>query len=374
MKTRIMVDLLGFTGARGGTETYVREVVSRLPSHLRRVEFIALTGRVGGEAVREFFPGSIHSVGFVGSGKASWALGELVAAERSARRVGADLLWTPQNFGPVVRGLPRVATIHDVIYHEVAAIARPDAARFVTAWLMERSARSADEVITVSATAREAIVSQMGIAASKVHVVRNGFTPPRRSDDTGAALQSLGIDDTRPIVLSVGNRMPHKNMDGLLRALAEIDPARRPLAVLAGGGERDPLRPLVASAGLGGDVVLPGWVTDDQLEALYDRAALYVCPSLTEGFGLPVVDALARGVPVLANDISVLREVGGPVTSYADATASKEFASAISRCLATAPDEGAAERKSWASAFTWEAAAEGTAEVLESAIGTPRVG
>ena len=120
-------------------------------------------------------------------------------------------------------------------------------------------------------------------------------------------------------------------------------------------------------------MVLPGWVSDAQLEALFQVADLYACPSLVEGFGLPVVDALRRAVPVLANDVPVLREVGGTAARYADATDATAFGAAIRAVLADPPDAATREAaREWASRFTWDDAADGVATVLDRALGEPR--
>jgi len=370
---RILVDLLGYTGERGGTETYARELLARLPDRMPGATFVGLTGRAGAARVRAFFPGDVVTVRWVGAGAAAWAAGEILAAERSARRARADLLWTPANFGPVVRGMRRVATIHDVIYHEVPGDVRERAFRSVTSWLMRRSARTADAVIAVSQATASGIRDRLGVSGHRIRVVPNGSADPHGIDDPWGALSPLGLAPGRPLLLSTGNRMPHKNFAGLLRALATIDPARRPLAVLPGAHGHDPLAPLVASLGLQHDVALPGWVSRAQLDALFAVASVYACPSLAEGFGLPVVDALRHGIPVVAHDIPVLREVGGDAARYADATDPASFGAAISAGLAEPDDPSArAARVAHASRFTWDAAADGTAAVLaEFAGGRP---
>jgi glycosyltransferase involved in cell wall biosynthesis len=364
---RILVDLLGFTGSRGGTETYAREIASRLPPHLGEIELVGLTNTRGADLVGGFFPGEVRVVPWVGGDRVSWAAGEVLRADASARRASADLLWCPANFGPVVRGVARVVTIHDVIYHEVPGDARDRASRAVTSWLMTRSARTADRVLTVSQTAASSIVARLGVDHARVHVIHNGSSPPRPVSAPSVTLSH--VRDTRPVLLSSGNRMPHKNFEGLLRALATIDPGRRPLAVVTGGSDPDPLRDLAGRLGLSDDVLLPGWVDADELEALYRAADLYVCPSLVEGFGLPIVDAMLRGCPVLANDVAVLREVGGPHARYADATSPARFGAAILDSLGTPRSELETEAaRAWAGGFTWDAAAEATAAQLTEAI------
>lgn len=368
--TRILVDLLGFTGSRGGTETYARELLPRLPALMPDARFAALTGRAGADRVRAFFPGAVHVVPWVGADPASWAAGAVMSTDLFARRHRADLIWAPANFGPILRGVvPRVVTVHDAIYDEVPGGFADRLRRVVTSSLMARSARTADRVVTVSQAAATSIHRHLGVAADRIEVVHNGSSPPRPVPDPRAVLDLGPADPARPIVLSVGNRMPHKNFPALLDAVASIDSARRPLLVIAGSRLPDPLEPAVADRGLDEDVVLPGRVSDEQLEALFQIADLYVCPSLAEGFGLPVVDALRRDVPVVANDIPVLREVGGDAVTYADARDPRSFGAAILAALASPPDAATAARaEAYAKTFTWDAAAARTAAVLSDPV------
>ncbi|MFK4115523.1 glycosyltransferase family 4 protein [Microbacterium sp. NPDC006705] len=366
---RVLVDLLGFTGSRGGTETYVRELTPRLAERFPDVRFAALTGRVGADKVRAFFPGHVQSLAWIGADPATWALGAVAATEVVARRGRADLVWAPANFGPILRGTPRVVTVHDAIYDEVRGTLAQRAQRTVTSTLMRRSAQTADRVLTVSHAAAASIARNLRVPAERISVVHNGSADPRPVDDPWSALDTLRLPTDRPIALSVGNRMPHKNFVGLLEALATLAAEARPLTVIAGSRLPDPLADEVSRLGLDGDVLLPGWVSDDQLEALFQVSDLYVCPSLVEGFGLPVVDALRRGVPVLANDVPVLREVGGDAARYADATNPGQFGAAITRAVSDPGDaEARAAAQTWASRFTWDDAADATAAVLEATL------
>ncbi|GAA1926435.1 glycosyltransferase family 1 protein [Microbacterium aoyamense] len=366
MPPTILIDLLSYTGGRGGTETYARQISVRLPRFLPPgSRLVALTGRAGAESVRAFFPGDVVTVSWVGSGRTSWAAGELLAAERVRRRVGADVIWCPANFGPIGRRAPRVTTVHDVIYHSTG---RGFVAR-LTAWLMERTALGSRAAITGSEAARDDILRYIALDPERLTVIPHGTTDPRPPADPAAALREIGIDELdRPLVLSTGNRLPHKNFEGLLRAVARMPADRRPLTVIPGGGPEDPLIGLRKELGLDADVLLPGWVTSAQLEALYGAADLYVCTSLSEGFGLPVVDAMRRGCLMLANDIPVLREVGGDAARYADARDPSILAEAIESALADPMrDERRAEGLAWSSQFTWERSAERTASVLAGA-------
>lgn len=366
----LLVDLLGYTGSRGGTETYAREICLRLPDVMPSWRFFALTNHVGGPPVRRFFPGEVVTTRPPLSGSPlAWAVAEMTLADRVARRVSASVLWCPANFGPLHPSIPSVVTLHDMSYRTVRGQGLQRLFRSLTANFMEASARAATAVITGSATAQAEIVTQLGFPLRHVTVIHHGTSSPQPPDDPWSALSGLLAATNRTVMLSTGNRLPHKNFEGLLRALALIAPERRPLTIITGGGVDDPLSPLVSELKLSDDVVLLGWVTSGELEALYDIATLYACPSLNEGFGLPVIEAMRRGNCVVANDIPVLREVGGTAALYADAENASAFADAI---LSLIEDRASLESRrnaslAWAERFTWENAAGATAQVLRQA-------
>lgn len=369
MGRRVLVDLLGFTGARGGTETYARHIVRRLPDVMPGATFLAVTGRAGYDAVRSFFPGEVARVPWVGTGRVSWALGEILAVDVLARRLAADVIWTPANFGPILRGVRRVSTIHDVIYHLDRGSIATTSVGWATEWLMRRTARTATAVISGSHAAALEVSSRLGVPLDEIRVVPHGTSEPSPPADPWEQLAPIGVTGDRPIIMSSGNRLPHKNFEGLLAAVACIDPSIRPLTVITGGGSNDTLAPSVERLRLQSDVVLPGWVTPEQLEALYAVASLYVCPSLAEGFGLPVIDAMRRGCLVLAHDIPVLKEVGGESALYADATDPSAFGEAIVNALSMAGNDSQKRiGEAWAQQFTWERSAARTAAVIEHAL------
>lgn len=357
----LAIDLLGFNGRRGGTETYAREISTRLPDHLPGVDLVALAGEPGAALVRHFFPGEVRVVPRVGYSPSSWAAAELGKVERAARAAGADALWNPANFGPVVRGLPRVLTVHDVIYHELPG---KSVSRRVTGLLMKWTAAKADALIAISRATAAAASRALDIPESRFRVIPNGTAAPSAPPSTMPDLVA-GLPQGRSVVLSMGNRLPHKNFESLIAAVAMLPAERRPLTVIPGGQTPDPLAATVRELGVEDDVLLPGWVDSATLEALYARASAYVCPSLSEGFGLPVLDAFTRGCTVIANDVPALREVGGPFAHYTDASSAQALADAISQVIASPdPADRRAAAREWAARFTWEASAAATAAVL----------
>lgn len=367
---RLVVDLLYLTGRRGGTETYARELVTRLPALLPGVELVALTNTTGDAAVREWFPGRTRTLPVDGENRVLWAAAETFLVERAARREGAALLWCPANFGPRARRVPLAVTVHDVIAEDFPNPEVSPVTQQVTRWIIRRAARSATTVLTVSEDSALAIARALGVPGDRVVVAPNGHADPLEVTDPAGELAALGVPDDRPLVLSTGNRMPHKNFPTLVRSLAEMPKETRPLLAVTGSHGEDPLAPLVAELGLQDDVLLLGWVTRAQLEALYRRAEVYVCPSLVEGFGLPVVDAMARGCPVVASDVGALREVGGDAARYVDPTSPASIAAAVGELLADPAERARLTAAGLARAkeFTWDAAAAVTAGALGRAL------
>lgn len=368
-RPRLAVDLLYYTGKRGGTETYARQVLPRVATLWPELELIAVTGSAGHDAVTRWFPGPVRRVPLVGENRPAWALAETLAVAPFAARLGADLLWSPANFGPGGGRVPRVVTVHDVIAFDFPNPETSRVTQAVTTWIIRRAARGAVHLVTDSDASVDAVVRVLGVPRDRITATPlAGSTPSPTVDPAGVA--ALGVDLVRPLVLSTGNRMPHKNFAGLLRALATIPAEHRPQLVITGSHGPDPLRGLVSDLGLERDVRLLGWVSTAQLESLYQLAAVYACPSLSEGFGLPVLDAMARGCPVLANDIPVLREVGGPAARYADAAGPAVFGAALAG-LVTDTDARAALRSAGterAGTFSWDRTAEQTVQVLRDAM------
>lgn len=368
-RTRVAVDLLYYTGKRGGTETYIRQVLTRVARMAPDLEFVGLTNRAGRDAVAAWFPGSLRTVPISGHGRPVWAVAETVAVAPLAARMRADLLWCPANFGPGRGRVPRVVTVHDVIAFSHPNPQVSPVTRAVTSWIIRRAARGAEHLLTVSDDSADAIVRALGIPRERITPTPLAGGVPKEVADVDVQLAALGVPTDRPIVLSTGNRMPHKNFDGLLRAVATVPADRRPYVVVTGSHGPDPLRPLAAELGIEDDVRLLGWVTTNQLEALYATAAVYTCPSLVEGFGLPVLDAMSRGCPVVANDLPVLREVGGAAARYVDTEDPRAFGAVLAD-LAADSDERARMRdagRERAATFSWDRTAEGTLSVLRSA-------
>jgi glycosyltransferase involved in cell wall biosynthesis len=295
-----------------------------------------------------------------------------------ARRMGADLLHV-QYVAPPVRRLPVVAPIHDISFEELdGAFPR------TTEWRLKATVRwtahHAAAVVASSAYTRMRIIDRYRLAPERVHVALLGVharwrpMPDDESLPDRAALPRLAALPTT-FVLAVGNLHPRKN---LARLTLAVDRARRSGAgdlqlVIVGkrlwkAAELDAaIRKVDAQAW----THLPGYVTDDELRRLYGRATVVAYPSLYEGFGLPVLEAMACGAPVVASNTTSIPEVAGDAALLVEPLDVDAIAMAIAS-VATDEERRSAMRTASlarAATFTWERCAAETVVAYRSALG-----
>jgi glycosyltransferase involved in cell wall biosynthesis len=358
--TRILVDLLFYTGTRGGMESYVRNLYHELGAIGSGFEFVGYASRELAAMDTSWFPGEVVDSHVSGESRVTWARGELTAVPRAARGLRADLIHAPANIGPRRSPVPVVLTVHDLLpFRHPEWVPGPYAP--VLRALVRGAARSAARVLTVSHASGHDIERVLAVPSERIDVV-----PLAGGTHDGPA---VGVRSEH-LLLSVGNRMPHKNFTMLLEALAAIPGDERPRLVITGGSGADPLAPVVEHLGLTGRVDLLGWVPGDELERLYGEASCVVLPTLFEGFGLPVLEAMARGCPVICSDLPVLREIGGSAAVYVDPTSVTALAHSIRQLLADPAkrSELSALGRERAAEFTWAATARGTARSFQRAL------
>jgi glycosyltransferase involved in cell wall biosynthesis len=356
---KVGLDLLFLVpGETGGRETYARELVRGLAAERPDLELTALVNRETTGAGFWSEAARVVEVGSSGVGRGSWALGELWRLPRAAR--GLDVVHSVANFGPLHGAPARVLTIHDVLWRRLPE-AVPTAMRLGTNVLVTGAARRADRVITVSRASAADIERELHLPAGRVAVVPNGVTPPPASPPAPADVGQ----GARPLALSVASDLAHKNLAALVDGLALVPANARPVLAFAGHGtDSGALRARAVERGVAGDVRLLGAVAD--LEPLYAAAALVVTATRFEGFGLPVLEAMARGVPVACSDLPVLREVAGDAAVWLDPGDPATIGRAITAALADAERLRTAGRAQ-AECFSWAAAARATADIYERA-------
>jgi glycosyltransferase involved in cell wall biosynthesis len=364
-------------GHTGGMETYARELIRGLAGVSPELELTAFVSREGAAAAGEPWLELCRpvTVPVNSSSRIGWVRGEQLHLPRLARRAGVELVHSLASTGPGRGAFRRVVTVHDLIY-KIHPEAHFGLMALGMGVLVPLSVKRATRVIAVSHSTRNDLVRLLGVEPAVIDVVPNGVgTPPADvALDESELRARLGLGE-RTIVLCASAKRPHKNLPRLLDALALIPAERRPLAVLTGypTEHEQELREQAATLGITDDVRILGWIAQDELEGLYHAAACLVFPSLYEGFGLPVLEAMARGLPVASSDRSSLPEVAGDAALLFDPEDTAAIASAIERLIG---DPAEAERLARAglervAAFTWEACARATAASYERALAAP---
>lgn len=363
-------------GETGGMEVYARELIDRLADR-PGLELVALVNRETaadrsgpwGETV------PMRVVGVHARNRAAWVGGEQLLVPRLAAEENCAVIHSLASTAPLRSRAQRVTTIHDLNYLHV-----PDAHFGLRGLgmraLVPAAARRSHRVIVDAASTRDDLVRLLGTPSSKIDVVPLGVAPQPAVAPTGPAelRARLGLGDA-PVLLSVSAKRPHKNLMRLLEAVALLPAAGRPALVLPGYPTPHEAELRSRAAALRLNAVFPPWVSPADLEGLYAVAAAFVFPSLAEGFGLPVLEAMARGVPVATSARGSLAEVAGDAALVFDPEDVGSMRAAIERVLR---DPVEADRlriagRARAATFTWERTAEGTEAAYRRSVGrSPR--
>ena len=359
----------------GGMETYARELIPRLVDERPDLKLTAFVNREAAAARNGPWGDLIPAVTIPvnARNRVEWVEGEQRYLPRAAALHGVDLVHSLASTAPAWGPFTRVTTIHDLIYR-----LHPEGHTGVRGLgmrvLVPLAARRSERVIVDSESTRRDVERHLGTAPDAIDVVPLGTGVSVAAAPTPEAeLRARHELGERQVVLTVAAQRPIKNHGPLIDALALIPPERRPLLVVAGPGYDDAygagLRQRADAAGVSGAVRWLGWTGGADLEGLYALASVFAFPSLYEGFGLPVLEAMRRGVPVACSDRSSLPEVAGDAALTFDPESPRAIAAAIEEILG---DPGEAELmraagRARAERFTWSATARGTARSYERA-------
>ncbi len=324
------------------------------------------------EEVRYQVPENLSFVHYYLAGKLRRVQDRLIAAD------GNDVLFAPNYFLPPwfdrCRGA-LVATVHDLSFRKVPATVRDSTRRDLEAHLKSTMQR-AERILTDSRTVRAELIEDGLVDGARVHAVNLG--PGSVSAETRGE-RPAGVPER--YVLHVGTLEPRKNVPTLLaawRLLRAVAPETRereavPPLVLCGrlGWKSDRLEHEIDQAQTEGWLVHYGYLPDPQVAALYRGALLVAVPSIYEGFGLPAVEAMVAGVPLILSDIPVLREVAGDAAVYAPPEQPEAWARTLARILGDQRlrAELARRGRDRSRRFDWSATAEQTVAVWKAAAG-----
>lgn len=245
----------------------------------------------------------------------------------------ADVLHVPYSTCPATWRAKRVVTIHDLVYLDHPECFNQDIEKWKR--VVKRIAQKATLVLTVSEYVQAMIIERLGVPPHRVRVIYHGVSPVFLRETQQVPFEEtqaqLGI--RRPYILFVSTVQPNKNVIRLLEAfdLLRRSELRGWQLVIAGqpGWLTEPIFAAVAALGLEQDVVFTGFVEEEALPGLYRHAEVFVLPSLTEGFGIPVVEAMASGTPVVASKGGALPETVGDAGVLVDPYSSEDIAQGL---------------------------------------------
>ena len=357
----VTLDATPLLGVRTGIGRYVENLVRELPaalgrrtpsSEVRVSTWTARGGRLHG------LPPGVRQVGPRVPARVLRELWRRVDAPAVELLVGRTDVFHGTNFtSPPTRNAREVVTVHDLTYEVLASTV--SRASLLYRELVPRAIGRGAHVVTPSRTVADAVQDLYGLSSDRVTVtplgVQDAFFDARPPSAPWMQDRGLPAD----YLLFVGSLDPRKNLPRLIAAHTALTAVRAdtPALVLAGPAGREP--------GLAGPgVIATGWLTDSELHSLVAGARALVLPSLDEGFGLPVIEALAAGRPVAAAAIPAVAEVAGDHAVVADPRDVDSIAASLDAVLDVVDSEDArASRRSWARQFTWSACADRTVDV-----------
>ena len=362
-------------GETGGMEMYAREFAPALVNATPGIEVTAFINREAAERGLDLGSGIRTLVVPVrATSRVQWVRGEQQYLPRLALRQRIEVLHSLASTAPSWGRFARVTTIHDLIYRHFPE-AHFGARTLGMRVLVPLAARRSHRIIAVSHSTANDLERLLGISPEKIDVIHQGHGDPPHQAAAAEPPEEVRRRWTlgdRPIVLTLSAKRPVKNLLRLLEALALIPRQRRPVLIMPGYPTpyEQELRLGVARLGIEDDVRMPGWISAEQLEGLWRIARCFAFPSLYEGFGAPVLEAMRRGVPVACSDRSSLPEVAGSAARFFDPVRPLEIASAIEELLVDEHKRAELVQLGFeqANRFTWAETARRTLASYERAI------
>lgn len=367
----IYVDISAAVHRRAGLGRYAESLVRALAAPIRDELALFYNRERGVEPLKGLppLPTSTVAMGYKPWRMLVW-LGQLGRVSFNRLLPGATLFHATEHLMMPLRGIPTVLTVHDLIFRQLPEHHKP-LNRWYLNWTMPLYCRRADHIIAVSEATRRDLIAAYDLPAEKITVVHEAASP-RFTPQSLAAHAQARTRYTLPeaYLLYVGTIEPRKNLGRLLAAWAPLHQAGEcPPLVLVGkrGWLSEGFFAALEGSPARDGVILTGYVPDEDLPAIYSAATAFVWPSLYEGFGLPPLEAMASGTPVVCSDASSMPEVVGDAALLFNATSEEAIRDALRKIVQDAAlREDLRERgTARAQAFSWSRAAEETLDVYE---------
>ncbi|HEX4807491.1 MAG TPA: glycosyltransferase family 1 protein [Bryobacteraceae bacterium] len=353
-------------GAVGGTEIYLRQLLQAIARQDRENEYLVFTNRETGPDLIPASPRFRHCPQNVhAASRPARILYEQFRLPAALRREHVDVLFNPGFTAPYFAGMPMVTVFHDLQHvRHPEYFKRTD----LPFWqfLLWQSAKRSQRLIAVSAATRSDLLDHYRVPPGHVVTIHHGV------EDEFFRLERQ-VDEVNPYILCVSTLHPHKNIERLLRVFQRIRKnSPRLRLILAGmrGFHAERIERMIGDLELSSAVTITGWIAREDLYGLYRGAKIFVYPSMFEGFGMPLLEAMAAQAPVACSAIPPLKEIAGDAALFFDPGNESEMQIAIERLLgepATARDlvlRGNLQARQ----FTWENAALKTVDTLQSVL------
>lgn len=359
--------LFHIPGQVGGTETYLLELLKGFEAAQSQHSFTLFTQQDNDELLRQHLQSQrceFVRLNFAAENRYVRILREQTELPWHLRRRQIDVLWSPGYTLPLLCPCPQVVTIHDMQYKTFPEDLAP-LARVATDFLVQTAARRADQIIAVSEFSRRELLLHTGVKPAKLHVIHEAA-----ANDFGTELSDSADTATTPFILCVANTYPHKNIAQLVRVFCMIQDQVPHQLVLVGRPRLgdDLVQQALAKLREPKRCVRKQGLQKAELARLYRQCALFAFPSQYEGFGLPVLEALSAGTPVVTTRCGSLPEVGADAVTYYDHLRDDDLADKMLMVLHRSREERARWRAAGlarAAEFSWSKAARETLAVFE---------
>jgi len=376
----IGINALGKISQDAAAKTYISNFIRCLSCDRSGHEYVFLVSDGEQQSLPEG-SGPVRVLGVPGSSESPyqkvWA--EQVELPRIVRAERCDRMFFPASMAAYLCPVPYVLNVSAMLsFYAGYGVHGPR--RMLRNWLIPRSVRRAAAVITPSEALKRDVVRFCGVSASRVRAVANGVDAEmfgRRvgESEVNRVLARFGLRRDRRMILYVSSLLPHKNHEMLLRAfrrLVDRSPTDHILVLVGRGveysvrGHAERLFSMARELGLGDRVVFTGAASQDELAVFYQSADVMVFPSRIESFGLPVLEAMAAGTPVISSSAHALSEVAGDAALLVDPNSEEALTEAMARVLAS-PDlrrDLAARGRRRATAFSWSRCVATTVSII----------